>query len=230
MKKILLVEDDPDIYRLLSLHLSTPEYGLEVWDMGMDAYTQAFTRQFDLLILDINLPDVDGFEICRAVRRRDTQMPIMMLSARSDEADKLTAFDIGADDYITKPFGVKELLARVKALLRRAESGKDASSDIPESISFRDIHIDMEKKRASIRSERLELTPKEFDLLCLLASNPGKAFSRKQLLAAVWGIAFSGYEHTVTAHINRLRLKIEPNPAEPEYILTAWGTGYRFTE
>ncbi len=229
MKKILLVEDDPDIYRLLSLHLTAPEYELEVWDTGMDAYTQAFTRQFDLLILDINLPDVDGFEICKAVRRRDMQIPIVMLSARSEEADKLLAFEVGADDYITKPFSIKEMLARVKALLRRAETGKDTTG-MEEDISFRDIFIDRGKKRASMRGERLELTPKEFDLLCLLTSNPGKAFSRQQLLQSVWGVAFTGYEHTVTAHINRLRLKIEPNPAEPEYILTAWGTGYRFAE
>ena len=229
MKKILLVEDDPDIYRLLGLHLTEPEYALEVWDTGMDGFGRAVACQFDLLILDIMLPDLDGIEICKAVRRKDTQIPIMMLTGRCDEVDKVAAFEIGADDYITKPFGVQELLARVKALLRRSEL-QQVGDKQGETISFRDIYIDKDKKKAAIRGERLELTPKEFDLLNMLASNPGKAFSRRQLLEGVWGIAFAGYEHTVTAHINRLRLKIEPDPTQPEYILTSWGTGYRFAE
>ena len=229
MKKILLVEDDPDIYRLLGLHLTEPEYTLEVWDKGMDGYGRASACQFDLLILDVMLPDLDGLEICKAVRRKDAQVPIIMLTGRCDEEDKVTAFEIGADDYITKPFGIQELLARVKALLRRSEMNSHQSAN-SESISFRDIFIDRDKKKASIRGERLDLTPKEFDLLNLLAANPGKAFSRRELLESVWGIAFAGYEHTVTAHINRLRLKIEPDPTQPEYILTSWGTGYRFAE
>lgn len=229
MKKILLVEDDPEIYRLLGLHLTEPEYALEVWDTGVDGFGRAAASQFDLLILDIVLPDLNGLEICKAVRRKDAQIPIMMLTARCDEADKVNAFEIGADDYITKPFGVQELLARVKALLRRSEL-QGAGDKQGEAISFRDIYIDKAKKKVSIRGERLELTPKEFDLLNMLASNPGKAFSRRELLESVWGIAFAGYEHTVTAHINRLRLKIEPDPTQPEYILTSWGTGYRFAE
>lgn len=230
MKKILLVEDDPDIYRLLSLHLAAPDFALEVWDTGMEAYTQVSARQWDLLILDVVLPDVDGLEICRAVRRKDAGVPIMMLTARGDEADKLAAFEIGADDYVTKPFSVQELLARIKALLRRSEIQSGNTAGLQDDIVFRNIRIERDKKKACIGEERLDLTPKEFDLLCLLASNPGKSFSRQQLLEAVWGVAFAGYEHTVTAHINRLRLKIEPNPSEPQYILTAWGTGYRFAE
>ncbi len=229
MKKILLVEDDPEIYRLLGLHLTEPEYVLEVWDTGVDGFGSAAAGSFDLVILDVMLPDLDGLEICKAIRRKDAQTPIMMLTARCDEVDKVAAFEIGADDYITKPFGVQELLARVKALLRRSEL-QGAGDKQGETIAFRDIYIDKDKKKASIRGERLELTPKEFDLLNMLASNPGKAFSRQQLLEGVWGIAFAGYAHTVTAHINRLRLKIEPDPAQPEYILTSWGTGYRFAE
>ncbi len=230
MKKILLVEDDPDIYRLLSLHLAPPDYQLEVWDTGMDAYGQAFAHQFDLLILDVMLPDINGMEICKAVRRRDSNIPIIMLSARSGEEDKVAAFETGADDYITKPFSIKELLARVKAALRRAEQAGSGVHQKMDNVSFRDLYIDKEKKKATLHGNRLDLTPKEFDLLCLLASNPGKAFTRQQLLEDVWGIAFAGYEHTVTAHVNRLRLKIETKPASPEYILTAWGTGYRFAE
>ena len=229
MKKILLVEDDPDIYRLLSLHLTAPEYALEVWDTGMDAYTQIASNHFDLLLLDLVLPDVNGLEICKAVRRHNAQVPVIMLSGKNGEADKLAAFAMGADDYITKPFGIPELLARMKAVLRRSQNGPEEA--IGEALLFfQEITIDRNKKKVSLRDERLDLTPKEFDLLCLLAANPGKAFSRQQLLASVWGIAFAGYEHTVTAHINRLRMKIEPNPTEPEYILTAWGTGYRFAE
>ena len=230
MKKILLVEDDPDIYRLLALHLTPPDYALEVWDTGIEAFVQASARQYDLLLLDIMLPDMDGLEVCRAVRRKDEHVPIIMLTGRCDEADKVAAFEIGADDYITKPFGLQELLARVKAVLRRAERKQDNTTGTTGEVTYRDIHIDKDKKKVTLRHERLELTPKEFDLLYLLATNPGKAFSRQQLLEAVWGIAFAGYEHTITAHINRLRLKIEANPAQPEYILTAWGTGYRFAE
>ncbi len=231
MKKILLVEDDPDIYRLIALHLTEPEYDLHVWDTGMEAFGQIASGHFDLLILDLMLPDVNGIEICKAVRRKDEQVPVVMLTGRCDEADKLAAFEAGADDYITKPFGIQELLARIKALLRRTEL-RISNPAVPEhqDIIFQKLHIDKDKMKAAISGQRLDLTPKEFDLLYLLASNPGKAFTRQQLLEAVWGVAFAGYEHTVTAHVNRLRLKIESDPAQPEYILTCWGTGYRFTE
>jgi DNA-binding response OmpR family regulator len=153
-----------------------------------------------------------------------------MLTSLGEEADKVQGLELGADDYITKPFSILELMARTKALLRRTEQNKPEDPDTPKEISFKDIHIDKVKRKATIRNERLDLTPKEFDLLYLLASNPGKSFSRFELLELIWGFAFEGYEHTVTAHINRLRIKIEPDLSKPEYILTSWGIGYRFSE
>ncbi len=231
MKSILLAEDDPDIVRLLQLHLSEPAYALQAYGTGPEALKAAASQPFDLIILDITLPGLDGMEICKAVRKEDAATPIMMLTGLSGESDKVLALDLGADAYVTKPFGILELLARIKALLRRGEQGKGLAANAPSApIHFRELCIDKDKRRASIREARLDLTPKEFDLLTLLAENPGKSFTRHELLETVWGIAFAGYEHTVTAHINRLRLKIEPAPAKPEYILTAWGTGYRFAE
>lgn len=229
MKSILLAEDDADIIRLLTLHLAEPAYRLRTCTTGTEALEAATAEPFDLIILDIMLPGLNGMEVCKALRQSDPATPIMMLTARTDETDKVLALDLGADDYITKPFGVLELLARIKALLRRGDL-RDAAGQSSAPICFRDLCIDKEKRRASLRDVRLDLTPKEFDLLCLLAENPGKSFTRAELLEAVWGVAFAGYEHTVTAHINRLRLKIEPAPDKPEYILTSWGTGYRFAE
>jgi DNA-binding response OmpR family regulator len=159
-----------------------------------------------------------------------------MLSALSDESDKVQALEGGADDYMTKPFGVAELTARVRALLRRRPAEEALGSEggaavkTRETIQFRDLMIDREKRKVTLRGERLELTPKEFDLLWLLADHPGKTFSRHELLDMIWGFAFQEYEHTVTSHINRLRIKIEPVLNKPEYILTTWGAGYRFAE
>ncbi|MEO8712589.1 MAG: response regulator transcription factor, partial [Parafilimonas sp.] len=160
----------------------------------------------------------------------DSQTPVMMLTSRSYESDKVLALELGADDYITKPFGILELLARIKALLRRGEMHLINNEQQTNEIIYKDLYIDKNKKKASIKGKRLELTAKEFDLLVLLADNPGKSFTREELLKTVWGLAFAGYEHTVTAHINRLRIKIETNLNHPEYVLTSWGTGYRFTE
>lgn len=188
-----------------------------------------------MIILDILLPDGNGVDVCRRIRTGKNWTPVLMLSALSDESDKVQALEGGADDYMTKPFGVAELLARVRALLRRrpvaAEMGA-APIDAAEEgvIQFRDLVIDRPKRKVTMRGERLELTPKEFDLLWLLADHPGKTFSRHELLEMIWGFAFAEYEHTVTSHINRLRIKIEPNLNKPEYILTTWGAGYRFAE
>jgi DNA-binding response OmpR family regulator len=230
MKNILLVEDDPEITKLLHLHLNSTLYRLVCCREGREALSKIKGEPFDLIILDIMLPDISGMEICKQLREQQCDVPIMMLTSRSEETDKVLALELGADDYITKPFGILELMARTRALLRRA--GNPKQHFIPESelIVCKDIVIDRNKRKASIRSRRLDLTPKEFDLLYLLASNPGKSFTRNELLEAVWGMAFEGYEHTVTAHINRLRIKIEADLNQPEYILTTWGTGYRFSE
>lgn len=231
MKHILLVEDDPQIARLLDLHLNTAEYRLITCSSGESAMRQLSLVRVDLIILDIMLPGMNGMEICRRVRQLQIDVPIMMLTSRGEEADKVLALELGADDYVTKPFGVLELMARTKALLRRPGSTVLATPAYTEEVvTHRDLRIDERSRKVTMRDERVELTPKEFDLLLLLARHPGKAFSRKQLLEKVWEISFDGYEHTVTAHINRLRIKIEPDIEHPDYILTAWGIGYRFKE
>jgi DNA-binding response OmpR family regulator len=229
MKSVLLVEDDLEITKLLNLHLNTQLYSLTSCITGTEAIDKAAKDRFDLIILDITLPDISGMELCKKFRENDQHTPIMMLTCRSEETDKVLALELGADDYVTKPFGILELLARTKALLRRADNNHLEKMDQKEVV-FKDLIIDIDKRKATVRGERMELTNKEFDLLVLLAKNPGKTFSRHELLELVWGVAFSGYEHTITSHINRLRIKIETNLQYPEYILTAWGTGYRFSE
>lgn len=230
MKSILLVEDDLEITKLLTLHLNNQLYHLTSCTNGTEAINKGAKDHFDLIILDITLPDMDGLELCKKFRGNNKQTPIMMLTCRGEESDKVLALELGADDYVTKPFGILELMARTKALLRRGDQVNTEKPELNECICFKDLVIDISKRKASVRGERMELTNKEFDLLVLLAKNPGKTFSRHDLLEIVWGVAFSGYEHTITSHINRLRIKIEANLQNPEYILTAWGTGYRFSE
>ncbi len=230
MKNILLVEDDFEIRELLKLHFDTQLYNLTSSATGKDALQQVAEENFDLIILDITLPDINGMELCKTFRENNRQTPIMMLTCRGEETDKVLALELGADDYVTKPFGILELLARTKALLRRAGQAHAEKLHQDDCIIFKDLVIDVDKRKATVRGERMELTNKEFDLLVLLAKNPGKTFSRHDLLEIIWGVAFAGYEHTITSHINRLRIKIETNLQHPEYILTAWGTGYRFSE
>ncbi|HYE54709.1 MAG TPA: response regulator transcription factor [Chitinophagaceae bacterium] len=230
MKNILLVEDDPGITGLLNLHLNGPAFRLNTCERGAEAIERLSKEQYNLVILDIMLPDVNGMEVCRQVRKADSSIPIIMLTSRSDECDKVLALELGADDYITKPFGVLELVARTKAVLRRAESAGTSVLQQESEIRAGDLCMNKEMHQAFFNGERLDLTVKEFDLLFLLASNPGKTFSRRQILELVWGCSFPGYEHTVTSHINRLRIKIEPDITTPKYILTTWGMGYRYKE
>ncbi len=230
MKSILLVEDDPEISQLLELHLNAPLYSVNHYSLGEEALNSLKLKSYELVILDIMLPDIDGIEICKRIRTAGYHTPIMMLTSRDEELDKVLALELGADDYVCKPFGIRELLARVKAILRRAETVGVADVVNMNEIIFKDIHIDIHKRKATIANKRLDLTPKEFDLLVLMANNKGKTFSRLELLEQVWGYSFSGYEHTVTAHINRLRIKIEPDLNNPIYILTSWGVGYRFAD
>ncbi|MGI8581615.1 MAG: response regulator transcription factor [Chitinophagaceae bacterium] len=230
MKKILLVEDDREITELLNLHFDASLYTLTFSNNGKDALDKISLENFDLIILDINLPETSGLEICKQVRKDNLHTPLMMLTCRAEESDKVLALELGADDYVSKPFGILELMARVKALLRRTDHHLVNSEEPIKEIIYKDLHIDKDKKKASLKGERLDLTPKEFDLLLLLASNPGKSFTREELLKKIWGLAFAGYEHTITAHINRLRIKIESDLNHPKYILTSWGTGYRFSE
>ncbi len=230
MDKILLIEDDNGIVDLLKLHLSYPLYELIFSNTGHDALKEIKAHRFNLIILDLMLPDMDGLEICKRIRQEDNKIPIIVLTAKSEEFDKVLALELGADDYLTKPFGIKELTARIKALLRRSNPMISDISKNKSIINFKDLSIDPFKRKIDLGIQRIELTPKEFDLLLLLARNPGKSFSREELLDQIWGYSFQGYEHTVTAHINRLRLKIEPDISNPQYIITTWGIGYRFTE
>lgn len=230
MNNILLVEDDPEITKLLKLHFDSQAYLITSCLSGEEAIKKIEENKFDLVILDITLPGINGMELCKIFRKNDAAIPLMMLTSHSEETDKVLALELGADDYVTKPFGILELMARTKALLRRGNKNPAIENNDIEVITFKDLVIDAGKRRASLKGERLDLTPKEFDLLLLLSRNPGKTFSRNELLEIIWGVAFEGYEHTITSHINRLRIKIEPNLQRPQYILTSWGTGYRFSE
>lgn len=232
MKQVLMIEDDPAIIGLVKVCLSDLPGALTATSSGTDGL-QLFKQQpFDVCILDLMLPDTDGMQLCQAIRAFDTQTPILMLTAKSEERDIVAGLEAGADDYLIKPFGQHELLARIRTLLRRTDRSlvDNPTSQIPALLVYKDLSIDLDKRYVTLSGNRIELTPKEFDLLALLVQHPGKSFSRKELLRSVWGYTFAGYEHTVTAHVNRLRNKIEPSFAQPEYILTAWGVGYRFAD
>ncbi len=230
MHQVLLAEDDPEIIHLLKLNFDSSVYELTVSTNGNDALQKALKQNFNLIILDIMLPGMDGIEVCRKLREAKNETPVMMLTSRSEEIDKVLALELGADDYVTKPFSIRELMARIKAILRRTETAQIAHTEIINEINIDELYINREKLKATLNGERLDLTSKEFELLYLLASNRGKTFSRQELLEIIWGYSFSGYEHTVTSHINRLRMKIESNLQQPKYILTTWGVGYRFKE
>lgn len=229
MRNILLVEDDPDIARLLSLHFDSQTYQLTCCNNGKEAIQKALSQDFHLILLDIMLPDCNGMEVCKTLRQQAVATPIMMLTCHAEEAEKVLALELGADDYVTKPFGMLELMARMKAVMRRSAPAAQTAAEAGE-ISTKGLVIEPDKKRVCLHGKRLDLTVKEFNLLWLLARNPGKTFTRKELLEQVWGYSFSGYEHTITSHINRLRLKIETDLNNPSFILTAWGAGYRFAE
>ena len=231
MKQVLVVEDDPDIVDLLTIHLHDLDCNVDVARDGQTGEDKAMNGNFDLIILDIMLPKKDGIAIAQKLRAFEIFTPILMLTAKTEEVDKVLGLESGADDYLTKPFGIREFIARVKAILRRQEQmGRSGKPTDIKKLELGNLEINVEKRKVMLNGERIELTPKEFDLLVLLASNPGKSYSRDQLLNDVWGYEFSGYEHTVNSHINRLRAKLEPNVANPEFILTTWGIGYRFND
>ena len=232
MKRVLVVEDDRNIVDLLEIHLKDLGCDLDKAYDGAAGYELAGNQQYDLIILDLMIPKMDGLEICRRVRAREIPTPIMMLTAKSEEIDKVLGLEMGADDYLTKPFSVREFIARVKAIFRREEILKQSRKepDGEQVLRFGELCVDIGKRKVTLNDQRVELSPKEFDLLSLLASQPGKSFDRAKLLNLVWGYDFTGYEHTVNSHINRLRSKIEPDLQNPMYILTTWGVGYRFNE
>jgi len=231
MNKVLVVEDDQGIVELLQIHLNDLDCELEKAYDGQTGLEKALKEKFDLIILDIMLPRMDGLEVCRQIRANNIHTPILMLTAKSEEIDKVLGLETGADDYLTKPFSIREFIARVKAIFRRTKIMQKNQQQLGQKLlDFGELKVDIEKRKVTIKDERIELSPKEFDLLVLLGSNPGKSYNRSRILNLVWGYEFGGYEHTVNSHINRLRAKIEPDITEPTYILTTWGVGYRFTE
>jgi DNA-binding response OmpR family regulator len=230
-KKILIIEDNRDLARLVESHLRDLSFQVDLSFDGLAGVAKAQAENYDLIILDVMLPGLDGMEICRRLRRQSGYVPILMLTAKTSEMDRVVGLEIGADDYVTKPFSIPELLARVKAILRRVEELSDsAREEAPAIIEAGNLVIDPARRKAALKDRPLELTAKEFDLLVHFAGNPGKVYTRSQLLDMVWGYGHDGYEHTVNSHINRLRAKIEKGSAHPEYILTVWGVGYKFAE
>ena len=230
---ILVAEDQADIRDLLLLNLRGAGYDVNAVGDGVAALHEQATQPRDLLILDLMMPGKDGLEVCKALRARGSATPILMLTAKSTELDRVLGLELGADDYLTKPFSLAELLARVKALLRRADllrAAQATASGPVHSLRNGDLEILPVKRQVKRRGDTLEFTALEFDLLLHFASHPGHVFSRTQLLDAVWGYTHDGYEHTVTTHINRLRAKVEGDPMRPEVILTVRGAGYKMRE
>ncbi|MGH8704494.1 MAG: response regulator [Burkholderiales bacterium] len=227
-RSILVVEDDHDIAELIRLHLRDQGLDVVVCNDGTAGLEQALGRNWDLLVLDLRLPGIDGLELCRRVRLEGKYIPILMLTARSTEIDRVLGLETGADDYLTKPFSVIEFIARVKAILRRVQHLAAATGSDLRVLHVGEIEIDIDQRTVQRGGRPVELTAREFDLLVHFAQHPGRVFTRAQLLDQVWGLQHEAYEHTVSSHINRLRAKIEPSPTAPRYLLTIWGVGYRF--
>jgi len=234
--RILVAEDQADIRDLLVMNLSGAGYEVDAVGDGADALARQTERAADLLILDLMMPLMDGLEVCKALRQKGSATPILMLTAKSTELDRVLGLELGADDYLTKPFSLAELLARVKALLRRADllaaaqANAQSSAQQAKAIRNGELEILPAKRQVTWRGKSIDFTALEFDLLLHFASHPGHVFSRSQLLNAVWGYTHDGYEHTVTTHINRLRAKLEADPMRPELILTARGAGYKMRD
>ena len=226
-KRILVVDDEPKITQLVGDYLERAGYAVQIAHDGRAALSHARTDRPDLIVLDLGLPQMDGLDFTRELRKT-SNVPIIMLTARSDESDKLIGLELGADDYITKPFSPKELVARVRVLFRRLDS---IASSPAEVIQAGDLTLDAQRLRVTAAGRRVEeLTPTEFELLAALASQPGRVFTRAQLLEAIHGVAFESYERAIDAHIKNIRRKIEPTPAEPQLIITVYGVGYKFSD
>ena len=230
--RVLIIEDDKDIAHLVALHLRDTGYEVSLAFDGKAGLEQALSKPYDLIILDLMLPAVDGLEVCRRMRTAPIYIPILMLTSKTSELDRVIGLEIGADDYLTKPFSIRELLARVKALFRRVEALRfGASPESQKTVRAGDLVIDVEKRKVTLHGNPVHLTVKEFDLLVHFAAHPGRVYTRSELLNSVWGRGgHDGYEHTVNSHINRLRAKIEANPARPFYILSVRGMGSKFSD
>ena len=235
-RRVLVIEDDPDIGRLIGLQLAELDCESRLVADGVSGLAEAQDGRYDLVILDLMLPRLDGLQICKRLRAAEQQTPILMLTAKSSELDRVLGLELGADDYLTKPFSMLELAARLKGMFRRAEqlaAARLAAAAAPaprERIEVAGLSIDLQRHEATVGGQPVELTAKEFDLLAHFARSPGRVFTRSQLLDQVWGYSHSGYEHTVNTHINRLRNKIERDPTNPDFIQTVWGVGYKFAD
>jgi DNA-binding response OmpR family regulator len=227
MRRALVVEDDHDIGSLVRLHLQDLGCEVRVCRDGAEGRRFAMKERWSLIVLDVLLPGENGFEICRRLRESGVVSPILILTACSSEQDCVLSLEIGADDFIAKPFSVVEFSARAKAVMRRAERLSAAPAQRDHSFTFGDLAIDLDSRRVTRAETPITLTAREFDLLAYFVRNPRRVYSRSQLLEQIWG-ASEAYEHTVNSHINRLRAKIESDPTNPEFIVTVWGAGYRF--
>jgi DNA-binding response OmpR family regulator len=231
-RKVLVVEDERDIAELIALHLSDLPAEVTLAHDGPAGLALALERHWDALVLDIRLPGLNGLDLCREVRAQQSPVPILMLTARGGELDRVLGLELGADDYLTKPFSVLELQARVKALMRRsglsAAQAADAAAQKPTQAEAGALRVDRVQRRAWLAGAEVLLTPREFDLLWHFVQHPGRVFTRSELLADVWGYGHDGYDHTVNSHINRLRTKLGDERAESGFIHTVWGVGYRF--
>ncbi len=231
-KRLLIIEDDQELIDLLTMHLQSEGFQVTAAADGEAGLHAFHDGTYALVILDWMLPSMSGLDVLREIRNQDSRTPVLMLTARSEEADKVLGLELGCDDYMTKPFSVRELAARIKVLRRRIERAEElariAAGD--QILDLGPLKIDHGKRKVEVRGESVQLTVKEYDLLHTLAARPGRTFSRRQLLDLVWDQNSDIYEHTVNSHINRLRNKIEENPNRPRMILTVWGIGYRFTE
>jgi DNA-binding response OmpR family regulator len=230
-RRILVAEDQADIRDLIVLNLQQAGYAVHAVVDGTAALASQLEQASDLLVLDLMMPGLDGLEVCKALRARGQATPILMLTAKSTELDRVLGLELGADDYLTKPFSMAELLARVKALLRRAELLRAApTAGAAEAVRNGELQIQPARREVQVGGRLLEFTALEFELLLFFAQHPGRVFSRAQLLDQVWGYSHEGYEHTVTTHINRLRAKLEDDPMQPRFILTVRGAGYKMRD
>lgn len=229
-RNVLVIEDNPEIAGLISLHLTDMGCRVQLEQDGRQGLSLARSDPPDLIVLDLTLPGMDGLDICRQLRADTNQTPILMLTARSSEADRVSGLDTGADDYMVKPFSIPEFLARVKVIFRRQSAASSPATDLRTVIHAGPLQIDLDKRSVQVADRPINLTAREFDLLVQFATHPGRVYSRAQLLDLVWGHNNASFEHTVNSHINRLRTKIEIDPAKPDYVLTVWGIGYKFND
>lgn len=231
MNHIAIVEDDASIAEMLSFHMISQGYQVTHFADGEEARKNLMVTDYDLVLLDIMLPNCNGLDICKELRQRSPTVPILMLTSLDGEADRVIGLELGADDYLTKPFSMRECTARVKALLRRSQlsaPAEVAAEAIQEKLDIAELSLDSGSRVVTLEGRTLEFTAREFDLLFYLVQNHGRVYSRSQLLDAVWGYSHDGYEHTINTHINRLRNKLKRTSGEPEFIQTVWGVGYKF--